>query len=58
MKEKLESLMHDMERYSREYSRSTRIPKLSDHIKGKYEGASQAYATCAKRLKEIMEDRA
>jgi hypothetical protein len=58
MKEKLESLMHDMERYSREDSRSAGIPRISDHLKGYYEGTSQAYAFCAKWIREILGGRA
>ena len=54
MKEKFESLMRDLERYSKEDSRSAGIPRISDRLKGYYEGTSQAYALCAKWLKELF----
>lgn len=43
MKEKFESLMRDLERYAKEDSRSAGIPRISDRLKGYYEGTSQAY---------------
>jgi hypothetical protein len=58
MKEKFESLIRDLERYSKEDSRSAGIPRISDHLKGYYEGTSQAYALCAKWLKGCLEGRA
>lgn len=58
MKEKFESLMRDLERYSKEDSRSAGIPRISDRLKGYYEGTSQAYALCAKWIKGCLEGRA
>lgn len=58
MKEKFESLMRDLERYAKEDSRSAGIPRISDRLKGYYEGTSQAYALCAKWIKGCLEGRA
>lgn len=57
MKEKLESLMHDMERMAKRRKQSAQTPNISDNLKGLYEGQAMAFRHCSRWLKEIMEGR-
>lgn len=55
---KIELFVNDLELFRQEDEQSARIPNISDHLKGMYEGQARAWKFCATWLKDYLEGRA